>query len=258
MPGAAADGVLVGLSGWAYPKWQGDFYPPHLPASKRLTFAAGHFPTLEINATFYSLQRVTSYVRWYDSTPEGFVFAVKGGRFMTHNKRLRDVGQGLANFFASGPLALREKLGPVLWQVPATLQFDPGLIRDFLTQLPRSTLEAATLAARHDERVRGGVEVHADADRPLAHALEVRHPSFDQPAFLDLAREFNVACVVSDSPTWPLFEYQTADFAYVRLHGASRLYASGYGPDAIDAWSAKVKAWAASGPVFVYFDNDIE
>jgi uncharacterized protein YecE (DUF72 family) len=248
--------IRIGLSGWDYPRWQGDFYPPQLAVRKRLTYVAEHFDTVEVNGSFYALQRPTTYQRWYDATPDGFRFALKGGRFITHLKRLRDVGQALANFFASGPLVLADKLGPVLWQLPASTKFDESLISEFLAQLPTSTGAAADLAAHHDERLHGRAAPEATVDLPLRHALEVRHRSFDDSRYYDLLSRYGVANVVSDSPTWPMFDRQTTDYAYVRLHGHSELYTSGYSSASLDSWAERCTGWAADGPVHVYFDND--
>ena len=250
------DPILVGLSGWDYAGWRGDFYPDSLRARNRLKYVADRFPTVEVNGSFYSLQRPSTYERWYDATPGDFAFALKGGRFITHLKRLRDVEQGLANFFASGPLALRDKLGPVLWQLPASLEFDEGLISSFLSLLPRSTGAAAQLARRHDDKVKHGTMTAVESDRPLDHALEVRHRSFDQERFYGLVTDFDVACVVSDSPTWPMLVRRTAEHTYVRLHGHSDLYASGYSSSSLDQWAQRCEQWAQDGPVYVYFDND--
>ncbi len=248
--------IRVGLSGWDYPRWQGDFYPQGLAARKRLGYVAEHFDTVEVNGSFYSLQRPTTYQRWYDDTPPGFELALKGGRFITHLKRLRDVDQGLANFFASGPLVLADKLGPILWQLPASIAFDPALIEGFLRLLPSSTGAMAELAGRHDDRLRGRSATEVLVDAPVRHALEVRHPSFDDPRFYDLLSRHGVANVVSDSPTWPMFEEQTTDFAYARLHGHTELYTSGYSGPSLDAWADRCARWADAGPVHVYFDND--
>ena len=250
----------VGISGWRYPPWRGVFYPRGLAQRLELPYASSHLSSIEINGTFYSLQRPESFAAWHAQTPDGFVFSVKGPRFITHLKKLRDVRAPLANFFASGVLALREKLGPVLWQLPPSLGFDPDRLADFFAQLPRSSGEAAWLARRHDERVAGRTLLDTDADRPLRHALEVRHPSFRVPAFTDLLREHQIAVVVADTAgRWPLIRQVTSDFAYARLHGDAELYTSGYSARALDEWAAAVRGWAASGPdVFVYFDNDVK
>jgi uncharacterized protein YecE (DUF72 family) len=250
--------IRSGISGWVYPPWRGVFYPKGLAQRRELEYAARHLDTIEINGSFYSLQRPESYRTWREQTPEGFVFSVKGGRFITHMKKLRDVETPLANFFGSGVLALREKLGPILWQLPPSLGFDAERLADFFARLPRSTGEAAWLARRHDERLTGRALVDTDADRPLRHALEVRHKSFETPAFLELLREHHVALVVADTAgKWPLIRDVTTDFAYVRLHGDKELYTSGYTDAAIEAWAATIRGFAEGGrDVYVYFDND--
>jgi uncharacterized protein YecE (DUF72 family) len=250
--------VRVGISGWTYPPWRGVFYPAGLPHRDELGYVAARLDTVEINGSFYSLQRPHSYRAWFAGTPEDFVFAVKGGRFITHLKKLRGVETALANFFASGVLALGPKLGPILWQLPPTLRYEPDRLAAFFAQLPRSTDEAAWLAAHHDERLAGRALTDSDAHRPVRHALEVRHASFVTPAFVDLLREHRIALVVADTAgRWPLLREVTAEFAYVRLHGDAELYASGYGPAALDTWAGAVRSWAGAGhDVFVYFDND--
>ena len=188
------------------------------------------------------------------------MFAVKGGRFITHMKKLADVETPLANFFASGVLALGDKLGPLLWQLPPTLGFHPDRLDAFLALLPRTTAAAAALAAAHDERMDGRSWTTTDADRPLRHAIEVRHGSFAVPAFTDLARRHGVAVVSADTAgRWPLFTEATADFAYARLHGEEELYVSGYDDAALDAWASGVSGWRDAGlDVFVYLDNDVK
>ncbi|HVH47938.1 MAG TPA: DUF72 domain-containing protein, partial [Labilithrix sp.] len=163
--------VRVGISGWRYPPWRNVFYPKGLPQHRELEFASRAVRSVEINGSFYSLQRPSSYRRWYAETPDDFVFAVKGGRFITHNKKLRDCETPLANFFASGMLALEEKLGPILWQLPPQLRFDAARLEEFFALLPRTTAEAAALARRHDGRLRHGDHVHVRVDRPLRHTL---------------------------------------------------------------------------------------
>jgi uncharacterized protein YecE (DUF72 family) len=248
--------IHVGVSGWDYASWQGGFYPTDVSRDGRLQFLAAQLDTVELNSSFYSLQRPTSYQRWYDETPPGFQFAVKGGRFITHLKRLNDVEQGLANFFASGVLALREKLGPVLWQLPASLTLDVPRIEAFLGLLPHTTLEAAALATHCDDKLREPAYLTVDVDRPVLHALEVRDRSYDTDQFFQQLKAHGVACVVSDSPTWPLVDHRTADHTYVRLHGHTQLYASGYSSRSLDTWARRCELWAHGGPVFVYFDND--
>ena len=250
----------IGISGWIYQPWRGPFYPPGLPHRQELAFAASRMSSIEINGSFYSLQRPTSYHRWAAETPPGFVFAVKGGRFITHMKKLRDVQTPVANFFGSGVLALEEKLGPLLWQLPPNLPFDADRLTDFFTGLPTSTGEAAYLARRHDDRLAGRAWTGTCEDRPLRHALEVRHDSYRTPAFPQLLRELGVGLVVADTAgRWPQLFDVTADFVYVRLHGSKELYASGYDEDELAVWADRIQGWTGAGlDVFVYFDNDIK
>jgi uncharacterized protein YecE (DUF72 family) len=258
---ANATGIArIGISGWTYPPWRGVFYPKGLPHRRELTYVAEHLNTVEINGSFYSLQRPTSYRSWYEQTPADFVFSVKGGRFITHMKKLRDVETPLANFFASGVLALGDKLGPVLWQLPPNLGYDAERLAAFFARLPRSTGEALWLARRHDERMKDRTYLSIDADRPMRHALEVRHSTFLDPAFLALLREHHIAVVVADTAgKWPLLREATADFVYVRLHGDVELYTSGYTDEALADWAGWVQRWMDSGrDVFVYFDNDVK
>jgi uncharacterized protein YecE (DUF72 family) len=250
--------VRVGISGWTYPPWRGVFYPTGLPHRRELAYAASQFSSIEINGSFYSLQRPTSYYQWANQTPSHFMFSVKGGRFITHMKRLREVETALPNFFASGMLALNEKLGPVLWQLPPSLPFDVERIGAFLAQLPRSTGEAAYLARRHDARLAGRSWTGTFKDRPLRHAIEVRHESFRSAEFVSLLRDQQIGLVVADAPTrWPRMFDLTSDFVYVRLHGSEELYTSGYGPGQLNDWANRCRDWASQGlDVFVYFDND--
>ncbi|CAN5181352.1 DUF72 domain-containing protein [soil metagenome] len=251
--------AFVGISGWRYASWRGGFYPRGLPQRSELAYAAERMNSVELNGSFYSLQRPSSYERWRDETPPGFVFAVKGGRFITHMLALKNTEQALANFFASGVLALGSKLGTVLWQLPARQTFDAGVLDAFLGSLPATTSAAARLAARHDERLDGRAYLDAGEDRPLRHALEVRHASFDTTAAHSVARRHGVALVTADTAgTWPMIRQDTADLRYVRLHGSRELYASGYTDPELDTWAGDIRAWLAAGQdVFVYFDNDM-
>jgi uncharacterized protein YecE (DUF72 family) len=267
--------VRIGISGWRYAPWRGVFYPRGLRQSEELAYAARHFDSIELNGSFYSLQRPTSYAAWRDATPPGFVFAVKGSRYITHMKRLRDVGAACANFWASGVLGLEEKLGPILWQFPPGLAFD-GRFEEFFASLPRTTTEAARLAAQHDVRV-ARPAFGSGEERPLRHAVEVRHRSFLSSSFVTLARRHSVGLVIADTAgKFPYFEDVTADFVYLRLHGDTKLYESGYSPEAIRHWAERVKAFAKGRTppdaalvsserarpmerdVYVYFDNDIK
>jgi uncharacterized protein YecE (DUF72 family) len=255
--------IRVGISGWRYPRWRGDFYPKGLPQRAELAYAAARLTTAEINGSFYSLQRPSSYAAWREQTPSDFLFAVKGGRFITHMKRLVDVEAPLANFFASGVLALGPKLGPVLWQLPERQGFDAPRLAAFFDFLPRTTGQAARLARRHDDKVPEDRALSTPQTRnlaghPIRHALEVRHESFRDPAASALLREHGIALVVADSAgRWPLLREVTAGLVYVRLHGDTELYASGYREDALDRWAHDCLGWAQDGlDVVVYFDND--
>ena len=253
--------AFVGVSGWRYPPWRGDFYPKGLVQARELEYAASRLSSIEINGSFYSLQRPSSYAKWREQTPEGFVFAVKGGRFITHMKRLADVDVPLANFFASGVLALGPRLGPVLWQLPENLRFDADRVADFFGRLPRTTREMAALAEGHDAKLSGDrVLTTTEDDRPVRYALEFRSKTFATDAALGLLKEHDVACVLADTAgRWPKVEADTSGFRYVRLHGDKELYASGYDDAALDAWAQKIRGWLDSGQdVFVYFDNDIK
>ena len=189
-----------------------------------------------------------------------FVFAVKGGRFITHNLKLRNVERALGNFFASGVLALGRKTGPFLWQLPATYRFDAERLDGFMRQLPRTSRDAEPIALRHDDRLRRGALVEAATKVRYRHAFEVRHPSYFHEEFLAILREHRCGFVVADTAgKFPYAEEVTADFVYVRLHGSRELYASGYTDEELDAWAGRVDAWRASGrDVYVYFDNDIK
>ena len=267
--------IRIGISGWRYAGWRGKFYPRDLPQHRELEFAGNMFNSIEINGSFYSLQLPSSYQRWHAATPDDFLFAVKGGRFITHMKKLRGVEVALANFFASGVLALGEKLGPILWQLPPSLGFDAGRLKDFFGLLPKDMSAAATLARKHNEKLKARACTKIGCSRPIRHALEVRHTSFMVPEFVDLLRKENIAFVVADTARkFPYAEDLTADFVYIRLHGAEKLYVSGYNDRALDWWASRITLWRngrqprdaklisghktdkVARDVFVYFDND--
>ena len=267
--------IRIGISGWRYAGWRGKFYPKDSPQHRELEFAGKTFNSIEINGSFYSLQLPSSYQRWFEATPRDFLFAVKGGRFITHMKKLRGVETSLANFFASGVLALREKLGPILWQLPPSLGFDPERLSDFFDLLPRDTQAAARLAKKHDDKLKARAFTKIYISRPIRHAIEVRHRSFMVPELFELLRKKNIAFVIADTAgKFPYAEDLTDDFVYIRLHGAKKLYVSGYNDRALDWWANRVKLWSKgyqprdaklvsprkidnrSRDVFVYFDND--
>ncbi|MCX6469148.1 MAG: DUF72 domain-containing protein [Corynebacteriales bacterium] len=249
--------VRVGTSGWVYAPWRGTFYPKGLPQRRELEHLSHTLNSVEINGSFYALQKPESYRRWAESTPDDFVFSMKGPRFITHMKKLVDVETPLANFFASGVLALEHKLGPVLWQLPPTMRFDAAVLHDFLDRLPATTAAAAELACGHDARLDGRAWTTVETDRPMRHALEVRHPSFVDDTLIDLLRGAGVAVVLADSAEkFPVIDEMTTDFSYARLHGDAEIYVSGYTDDALDTWASRFGDRAHHGDVFVYFDND--
>ena len=252
--------IRIGISGWRYKPWRGTFYPPGLAQRLELEHASRLLRTIEINGSFYALQRPESYRAWYTATPPGFVFSVKGGRFITHMLKLRNIEAALPNFFASGVLALNDKLGPFLWQLPPVLGFDAERLTAFFKALPRTTAAAAEVAGRHDERLEGRAWTQTDADRPLRHVLEVRHASFMVPEFVDLLRRHDVGLVVADTAgKWPFMEDVTSDLVYVRLHGAEELYVSGYDDESLSRWADRIRAWVADDrDVYVYFDYDVK
>ncbi|HVE48814.1 MAG TPA: DUF72 domain-containing protein [Casimicrobiaceae bacterium] len=268
--------VRIGISGWRYEPWRGVFYPDALPHKDELAFASRRFPTIEINGSFYSLQRPEYYQRWHDETPDDFVFSVKGPRFVTHMLKLRGVEAAMANFFASGVGNLHAKLGPFLWQLPPNLGFDAERLAAFFALLPRDTDAAQRLARRRNDKVKGRARLKYDSPQLLRHALEVRHRSFVTPAFVDVLRRYGVALVVADTAgKWPYAEDITSDFIYIRLHGDKELYVSGYAPSSLQRWAYRIRCWRqgkpapdsrlidplshpAPGPrdTYAYFDND--
>ena len=275
--------VRIGISGWRYAGWRGVFYPPKLAQRRELEFAASCFPSVEINGTFYSLQRPSSFQQWAAATPPGFVFSVKGSRYITHMLKLTKIEQPLANFFASGLLELGPRLGPLLWQFPPQTRFNAARFSDFFALLPRTHGTAASLARLHDARLDGRASTDvASGTNPgerLRHCVEIRDESFATDEFIALLREHDIGMVVADTVAWPLLFDVTSDFVYCRLHGSEELYASGYGDQALDLWADRVVAWAQGRPaplggrsrqacataaecrprdVYVYFDNDIK
>ena len=267
--------VRIGISGWTYPPWRGSFYPEKLPQHKELAYASGIFRSIEINGTFYSLQKPNSFEKWADATPENFVFSVKAPRYITHIQRLKEAKAPLANFLASGILKLGPKLGPIFWQLPPNFKFDPKRLEAFFKLLPHDVQAAAKLAKRHDQWMKERAWMRTKEQGPLRHSLEVRHASFAAPEFIELLRKYDVALVCADTQEWPRMMDVTSDFLYCRLHGSEAKYAGGYDDQALDEWAARVISWAQgqeppeaervipkAGPkldsrdVFVYFDNE--
>ncbi len=271
-------GIHIGISGWRYAPWRGDFYPKGLTQKKELRFASRAVSSIEINGSFYSLQTPERYADWYEDTPEGFVFSIKGPRYITHIRRLNEVEKPLANFFASGIFQLKEKMGPILWQFPPSFKFDPELFESFLRQLPHDSEAALAIAKGCEPRMEGRSYLAIDRKRPMRHAVEIRHTSFVDPAFVDLLRKYRVALVVADTAgKWPHQEDLTSDFVCIRLHGAEELYTSGYTDAALNDWFQRIRRWSEgsqpddarlisekkprarrSRDVYCYFDNDVK
>lgn len=271
--------IHIGISGWCYKPWRGDFYPEGLTQNRELQFASRAVNSIEINGSFYALQTPQRYTDWYADTPQDFVFSVKAPRYITHILRLRDIHKPLANFFASGVLELKDKLGPILWQFPPSFKFDPELFEAFLEQLPTDTEQAAALAHQHGPRLNGKASMKAHTKKPLRHAVEIRHKSFATPEFVTLLKRYGAALVIADTAgKWPYREDLTGDFVYLRLHGDKELYASGYTREALERWGDRIETWnhgkqpsdaqlidseqkpnaREKREVFCYFDNDIK
>ncbi|AEK61202.1 DUF72 domain-containing protein [Collimonas fungivorans] len=270
--------IYIGISGWRYAPWRGVFYPDGLRQADELAFASRALPSIELNGSFYALQRPESYSAWYQATPPGFVFSHKGNRFITHIQRLRDIEGPLANVFASGVFNLREKLGPFLWQLPPSFRYDAELVEHFLSLLPHDTEQGLALARRREPRMHGHSALAIDKKRKLRHAMEIRHDSFIDESFIALLRKYRVALVVADAAgKWPYREDVTADFMYLRLHGEKELYSGGYTEEAIERWAERIRAWSkgaqpregklisvtappqrASRDIYCYFDNDVK
>ena len=252
----------VGISGYDYKPWRGRFYPEDLPARRWLEYASRKFNSIELNGTFYSLKSPAVFERWLEEVPKrDFLFAVKGGRFITHNLKLRNVETALGNFFASGVLALGRRTGPFLWQLPATYRFEADRLDSFIRQLPRSSRKAEGVARQHDARLRRGALIDAAASVKYRHAFEVRHPSYFHEEFYSLLRQHDCAFVVADTAgKFPYAEQVTANFVYVRLHGSQQLYTSGYSDAELDVWAQRCAGWRSEAggahDVYVYFDND--
>lgn len=225
--------IRVGIGGWVFPPWRGAFYPAGLTQARELSHASRQVTAIEINGTFYGSQKPTSFRRWRDETPDGFVFSLKGPRFVTHRRDLATAGPSIERFLASGVVELGAKLGPILWQFAPFLQFDEAGFAAFLALLPR---EADGLALRH--------------------VVEVRHPSFAVPAFAELLRHHQVAVARVDDEKYPSLDEITADFVYARLRRCSLDETAGYSPQALDRWAERFRKSSSAGlDCFVYFIN---
>jgi uncharacterized protein YecE (DUF72 family) len=225
--------VHVGIGGWDYDPWRGTFYPPGLAKAKQLEHASRRVTAIEINATFYKLQKPELYRRWAEATPPGFKFAIKGSRFCVNRRVLAEAGEAVGRFCGQGLEELGDRLGPILWQLAETKRFDADDLRAFLALLPRET---------------GGVR--------LRHVLEVRHESFCDAPLVEMAQEAGVAIALVDAPGVPLIDAPAPDFAYARLKGMREDEPTGYSPAELDRWAALARRWSESGrEVFIFFIN---
>jgi uncharacterized protein YecE (DUF72 family) len=225
--------IRVGVGGWTYEPWRGVFYPSDLTQKRELEYASRALTSIEINGTYYSTFKPDSWMKWRDETPEGFVFSVKASRYCTNRKVLSDMGESMDRFLGQGMTVLGDKLGPINWQFMGTKKFDAEDFEGFLTLLPRE---------------RDGIR--------LRHALEVRNPTFDTPAFYDLAAKYGIAIVYAEddeAPDWPRIDQPTADFAYARLMSSREDEATGMTSAELDAVADRTRAWARRGDVFAYF-----
>jgi uncharacterized protein YecE (DUF72 family) len=273
--------IRVGISGWTYPPWRGVFYPAGLKIKDELNYASRQLGTIEINGTFYALQKPKTFFKWYDDTPENFCFSVKAGKYMTHVRRLKEVRQPLGHFLASGVLCLREKLGPILWQFPPTMIWKDDRFEEFFSYLPKTFSEALRLAVDENEffpefndHVK---ELEKFGDRPLHHTFEFRNESFYNQEFIGSLHKAGHALTIADcNNEWPYVEDITSDIVYVRLHGYGKIYEGGYTDEALKVWLERILAWAGGKPspgqktvtgldgkgkpkdVFIYFDNTMK
>jgi uncharacterized protein YecE (DUF72 family) len=221
--------VRIGCSGWSYQHWRGVVYPEGLAQRRWLEHYATLFDTVEVNATFYRLPRRDAVAAWVETVPEEFVFAVKASRYLTHVRRLHDLGRGVERFYASiEPLVASEKLGPILWQLPETFHRDEDRLEQALNRLP-----------------------------PGRHAFELRHPSWFEPDVYSLLREHRAALVIGDHPERPFQAHElTAAWTYVRFHHGSRGRRGNYSARELEEWAERIRSWRSRAEVFAYFNND--
>ena len=223
--------IRVGIGGWTFEPWRNSFYPKGLSHAKELAFASRAVTAIEVNGTFYGTMSPTTYAKWHAETPDNFMFSLKGPRFAVNRRVLAEAGESIQRFIASGIDRLEDKLGPILWQLAATKKFDPDDIARFLSLLPASV-----------------------GDRPLRHALEPRHDSFDHPRLAEIATAHNVAVVYADADAYPCFPAQTADFTYARLQNGQDSEPLGYPDAALDGWAEQSREWGVGGrDAFVFF-----
>jgi len=247
----------VGMSGWTFPGWRAGFYPKGLPQKQELAFASRQVTSIEINGTFYRVQKPESFESWYKASPDGFVLSVKAPKFITHIRRLVEVESAVANFFASGLLRLKEKLGPILWQFPPNVMLKDDRFEKFLKFLPKDPAGAARVAKKHSDWMKGRSYLSAAGVPRIRHAMEFRHPSFFNRDFLQMLRAHNVAVVFAHGGDAELFTQEpTADFVYCRMHGEGKGYAKGYPQKTSKAWASALRSISGVQDAFVYFDTE--
>jgi uncharacterized protein YecE (DUF72 family) len=221
--------IRIGVGGWTYEPWRGAFYPEDLPHSGELEFASRQLTSIEINGTYYGLQKPATFTKWHDETPDDFVFSMKAPRFIMNRKALASAGEAMARFLDSGLIKLKHKLGPINWQLLPTKSFDDADMEAFFKLLPKKL-----------------------AGQPLRHALEVRHESFRSDEFIQLARQYGIAIVTAGDSPYPEIVEPTAPFAYARIMGTKQSRKSGYSDAALDRWAARATEWAKTREVFLY------
>jgi uncharacterized protein YecE (DUF72 family) len=226
MAGKAQGAIRIGVGGWTYEPWRGTFYPADLTQKRELEFASRHLTSIEINGTFYGAQKPETFAKWRDETPDGFVFSLKAPRFAAQRAVLADAGRTIARFFAGGVMELKDKLGPINWQLMPTQVFDPVDFEGFLNLLPKES-----------------------AGRALRHVIEVRHESFRCAGFVDLMRKHGVAAVIAGDSAYPQIADVTAPFVYARIMGTREKQELGYSDEALDVWAARARGWASGAAV---------
>lgn len=269
--------IFVGISGWNFDGWRETFYPAGLKQKDELAYASRRVHSIEVNGTFYSLFRPSAYQSWYEQSPADFCFSIKAPKYITHERRLDRFETPLANFLASGILALGEKLGPILWQFPPTMKFDAPLFEAFMAALPHDMATAAKIGQGHSDWMAGRTYLEPKGNHRIRHAIEGRHESFKSPEFIALARRYGIAIVIGDTAgRWPYIEDISTDFIYLRLHADETKYPNGYEKASLEHWSKRFQIWSSGSQpddavlvvpgspekrprqVFAYFDNDVK